>query len=241
MKTITTTIDNVNTSSKFLGEVNINNVDDFIRQYGIDTGSFRDLEVGDWFISKLNIDRERIVVFRVADLDTYVGSFSTATFQHHICIVPEISMMKAPMYEWAEDWESHGYGPSYVNQVIMPKIDEAMTNVFGDHLLDYTELLTVDAKGNTEPAVVKGILMSEMELFGENKLAIPAKEHYINKQLELFVKYPYLVEDDNWDWLRDISKYHNWTDFVYCDTNGTTGYAHSVDYICGIRPRFLLG
>lgn len=242
MKAITTTIEtnNVNTT-KFLGEVNINNVDDFVRRYGIDTGSFKDLEVGDWFISKVNVGRERIVVFRVADLDTYADTFSTAAFQHHICIVPEISMIKAPMYKWTEDWENHGYGPSYANQVIMPKLDKAMTEVFGDHLLEYSELLTVDAKGNVEPTLVKGILMSELEVFGENKLGLSEKEPYINKQLALFAKYPNLTEDDNWDWLRSISKYHNYTDFVYCDTNGNAGYGNSVDYTCGIRPRYLLG
>lgn len=239
MKNVTTI--NTDNVTKFLGEISINNVDQFVKQYGINTGSFKGLNVGDWFISKVNVGRERIVVFRIADFDPYTNSFSTASFQHNICIIPEISMIKAPMYKWAEDWESHGYGPSHVNQVIMPKLDKAMTEVFGDHLLEYSELLTIDAKGNVEPAMVKGILMSEMEVFGENKLALSEKEPCINRQLALFTKYPNLAEDDNWDWLRDISKYHNYTDFVYCDTNGAAGYGNSVDYTCGIRPRYLIG
>lgn len=226
---------------KFLGEVNANNVDNFIKRHGIDNGTFKDLYVGDWFVSVIKTDRERIIPFRIADFDIYHGSNSTAAKQHHVCIVPDTIMLTESMYDYSEDFKSNGYGSSKTNQVAMSMINKAMENIFGKHLLRYTEMLSSSIDGDVEEYTVKGILMSEIELFGTHEYALKEETCFIIKQLALFTEKPDLVNPtDNWIWLRDISRYYSSGTFVGCYSDGSPGSSIAYNTI-GVRPRFLLG
>lgn len=226
---------------KFLGEVNVNNADNFIKKHGIAEGTFKDLYVGDWFVSVIKTDYERIIPFRIADIDIYYG---TTVNKHHICIIPDAVMLLETIYKWCDDFFNKvaGYKQSDLNTIVMPKINKSMEDVFGKHLLEYSELLTVDAKGSIEPEMVKGILLSEMELCGAQEFTPNEYNGYINKQLTLFAERPeYINPTNTWFWLRDISKCNRacfvnrtpWLSYTLCDEIAKTSE--------GIRPRFLLG
>lgn len=219
---------------KFLGEVNIDNVDEFVEAHGIATGSFDDLYVGDYFISDIKVDRERTIVFRVADIDIYGDMVIEG--KHHVCIVPDTIVYKHPMHAF---WGGSGYRMSYMNKMIMPEINKAMEQVFGDHLLKYTELLSIDSHGYVEQDTVQNILMSEMEVFGNREYAVKEQDALVGKQLALFAQRPNFIIADIWNWLRDA---YSSTDSVVCGSANNAYRYHDLNTdIIGVRPRFLLG
>lgn len=217
---------------KFLGKVDINNVDEFVRTHGITSGSFDDLYVGDYFISTFKIDRERTIVFRVAETDMYHNT----TEQHSICVIPDTIIYMHSLHAY---WGGCGYRMSYMNKVIMPEINKAMELVFGDHLLKYPELLTIDNFGSVTEDTVQCILMSELEVFGNREYSHPENEVLFGKQLSLFAQRPNFIMCDIWNWLRDT---YGSTDSVACGP-GKCGDRYHVfnNDIIGVRPRFLLG
>lgn len=226
---------------KFLGEVNANNADSFIKKHGIAEGTFDDLYVGDWFISVVKTDRERVVPFRIADFDIYDGTSSTAAKQHHVCIVPDTVMLKGAIYG-SKDWEfkNNGYGPSEMNRTIMDKIDKAMESIFGKHLLTYTEMLSYGLDGDVKPSMVKGVLMSEIELKGYQIDTIEEDDVFIDRRLALFTEQSdFINPTDICFWIRGISDDGiNW--YAFCDTDRDID-AFCANYVFGVRPRFLLG
>jgi hypothetical protein len=155
-----------------LGSVTADNIDEFIETHGITKGTFDDLYLGDYFtgpdISYSKPRSTTITVtptYRVMDIDPYWSiSESTLYKKHHIIVVPDNSIgYFCNMYSTAD---------RFLTDSGIVAMNESLEETFGDHLLEYNELLSCSYAKN---------IYQDSNIYADmyNVKAIPVSAHEI--------------------------------------------------------------
>lgn len=171
-------------------------------------GSFTDLYIGDyWTING--------TVYRIADFDYFLksGDIEWCT-DHHVVIVPDVSMYKAPMNPSNDTTGAYAGSAMYTTNLATAK--STINTDFGSaHVLSHRDYLTT--------AVVSGRpsarawydstveLMTETMVYGALHYApapdgknVPANDTIGCKQLNLFRHRPDMISNRETYWLRDV-------------------------------------
>ena len=245
---------------KNLGTIDINNIDTFITEHGVSTGTFTDLYLGDYFTASYDGTNK---TFRVAGFDTHMQQGDTNVItRHHIEIVPDQALTSAPMNSTnttgvsANEENESGLGAfagSDMFQLVLPTVNTNLEAIFGGHLFSYREILSnamdANAPSGAHPTWkgassnwtwydVKAVLMSETEVYGS---AVWSSSGYDTgcgiHQIPLFAIEPRFINLRYWYWLRSVASAAG---FCNSGTYGDASY-HYAAYSSSVRPRFLLG
>lgn len=209
----------------------------------ISSGEFDDLFVGDYIIVNN-------ITWRIAGFDTYLNKGDQLLTTHHAAIVPDSNLTSGAM-NWDGSAEG-GYVASLVYQNDLPTVlTDYITPVFGDHIIEYTALLTkgINPTGYNRTGANTGCsnssdwynrkldLMDECEVYGcpihsssseDCGLAYP--------QLPLFALAPQYIPNGEAYWLKDVSTATSYA----CVSGGGIAYALWTAAFNGVRPRFLI-
>ena len=209
----------------------------------ISSGTFEDLFVGDYII-KNNI------TWRIAGFDIHLNKGHQPLTIHHAVIVPDSNLTDGAMN--SEGSTEGGYVGSLVYQNDLPTVlTDYITPVFGDHIIEYTALLTkgINPTGYNRTGANTGCsnssdwynrkldLMDECEVYGcpihsssseDCGLAYP--------QLPLFALAPQYIPNGEEYWLKDVSTATSYA----CVSGGGIAYALWTASLSGVRPRFLI-
>lgn len=210
----------------------------------ISNGTFEDLFVGDYII-KNNI------TWRIAGFDIYLDRGEQLLKTHHAVIVPDSNLTNGAM-NWDGSAEG-GYVASLVYQNDLPTIlTDYITPVFGDHIIEYSALLTngINPTGYNRTGANTGCsnsydwynrkldLMDECEVYGcpiHSSSSEDCGTAYT--QLPLFALAPQYILTDESYWLKDVSTATSYA----CVGKGGIAYSlWTAAGHLGVRPRFLI-
>ena len=210
----------------------------------ISSGTFEDLFVGDYII-KNNI------TWRIAGFDIYLDRGEQLLKTHHAAIVPDSNLTSGAM-NWDGSAEG-GYVASLVYQNDLPTVlTDYITPVFGDHIIEYSALLTngINPTGYNRTGANSGCsnscdwynrkldLMDECEVYGcpiHSSSSEDCGTAYT--QLPLFALAPQYILTDESYWLKDVSTATSYA----CVGKGGIAYAlWTAAGHLGVRPRFLI-
>lgn len=221
----------------------------------ISNGTFEDLFVGDYII-KNNI------TWRIAGFDVYLHKSDIELTKHHAIIVPDKRLTDTRMN--GTDTTENGYINSGGCRNLPEVLDNYITPVFGNHVIEIRNLLTrgINATGYNRYGTNSGCsnevrwysrkvdLMNEVQVFGS---IIWSSSGYDigsdNCQLPLFRLAPEFIADRSyenlhkdedpeltWYWLRDIASASRYA--------GVDTYGNSSSYLAskaaGVRPYFYI-
>ena len=230
----------------------------------IKSGKFDDIYVGDYFTG------ESGKIWLIADLDNYwhqgykngdnTGYNNMGLSTHHATIIPDGSLMGAPMNQKKEnkDTTEGGYAGSEMirtlDETILP---EYITPDFGTHVLEYQNLLSaaVDTACSNMYGQTTGAssvwqwdsrkldLMSEVNVFGTTVWSSSGNDVGLdNRQYAIFQLRPELINQT-----MNGTPFTYWLKAVADSTHfAFVGYlGEASTYVAsssrGIRPRFLIG
>ena len=233
-------------SATDLGTVSIDNIDSFITSHGFNTGAFDDVYIGSYFTASYD---STTITFRIAGLNWYCGhEDSILCNTPHAVIVPDQILTSASMN--SSDTNSGAYSGSKMVSSTIPTVITNLTNIFGDHLLSFNEIVSSNGTTGTTTITTKAILMNELEVFGTKPYSDVSKggpDGIVGKQLPLFSsdstkKKAYDTSGTaQWWWERDCySSDSGGFCSVYSTTGGSATYGGAY-YSGGVRPRFLIG
>ena len=210
----------------------------------ISSGEFDDLFVGDYIIVNN-------ITWRIAGFDIYLDRGEQLLKTHHAVIVPDSNLTNGAM-NWDGSAEG-GYVASLVYQNDLPTIlTDYITPVFGDHIIEYSALLTngINPTGYNRTGANTGCsnscdwynrkldLMDECEVYGcpiHSSSSEDCGTAYT--QLPLFALAPQYILTDESYWLKDVSTATSYA----CVGKGGIAYAlWTAAGHLGIRPRFLI-
>lgn len=211
----------------------------------ISSGEFDDLFVGDYIIVNN-------ITWRIAGFDIYLDRGEQLLKTHHAVIVPDSNLTNGAM-NWDGSAEG-GYVASLVYQNDLPTIlTDYITPVFGDHIIEYSALLTngINPTGYNRTGANTGCsnsydwynrkldLMDECEVYGcpiHSSSSEDCGTAYT--QLPLFALAPQYILTDESYWLKDVSTATSYA----CVGKGGIAYAlWTAAGHLGVRPRFLIG
>lgn len=202
----------------------------------IAAGTFDGLYIGDyWTIGSK--------VYRVAGFDIFLGMGSPTAFSaHHAVIVPDASLISAPMNP--TDTTEGGYAGSDVFTNVLAQANDMVESAFGEaHVLSHPEVLSTSVSSSGVPTAwawsqIKCNLLSEGQTFGRSISAPNRFNVGIDYSLfPLFSVAPqFLIAGANY-WLKDIVSTTSFAMVSY--TGAANGAAASASQ--GIRPYFCLG
>ena len=210
----------------------------------ISSGEFDDLFVGDYIMVNN-------ITWRIAGFDIYLDRGEQLLKTHHAVIVPDSNLTNGAM-NWDGSAEG-GYVASLVYQNDLPTIlTDYITPVFGDHIIEYSALLTngINPTGYNRTGANTGCsnscdwynrkldLMDECEVYGcpiHSSSSEDCGTAYT--QLPLFALAPQYILTDESYWLKDVSTATSYA----CVGKGGIAYAlWTAAGHLGIRPRFLI-
>ena len=210
----------------------------------ISSGEFDDLFVGDYIIVNN-------ITWRIAGFDIYLDRGEQLLKTHHAVIVPDSNLTNGAM-NWDGSAEG-GYVASLVYQNDLPTIlTDYITPVFGDHIIEYSALLTngINPTGYNRTGANTGCsnsydwynrkldLMDECEVYGcpiHSSSSEDCGTAYT--QLPLFALAPQYILTDESYWLKDVSTATSYA----CVGKGGIAYAlWTAAGHLGVRPRFLI-
>lgn len=236
-------------NSKYRGK----EITDLNKMYAnIRNGTFDDIFPGDYFNAHIvgdGIDYNGPVL--VADCNTYINRGDTPITDNHIVVTPYIPLTSA--YMNSTNITTNGYCGTHVYNNVIPKIDTALTNFFGDHLMTHRDLLSYKSSDTVASGAgagwqgasidwkwvdVKSVLMSIAEVIGNNTGCSSIYDiGMANSQFALFRMNPTLINANrNWYWTKCVA---NATYFVSFGGYGDV-YGSYASYVGGVRPRFLI-
>lgn len=210
----------------------------------ISNGTFEDLFVGDYII-KNNI------TWRIAGFDIHLNKGDQPLITHHAVIVPDSNLTSGAM-NWDGSAEG-GYVASLVYQNDLPTVlTDYITPVFGDHIIEYSALLTngINPTGYNRSGANTGCsnscdwynrkldLMDECEVYGcpiHSSSADDCGTAY--PQLPLFALAPQYILNGDAYWLKDVSSA---TSYACVNDNGIAYALWTAAGHLGVRPRFLI-
>ena len=212
----------------------------------ISSGDFEGLHVGDYFTADTKTitattssvivnETKKPITYRLAHFDYYRNYISD--LGHHCVVVPDDNIGTSCMYKTSTN--ANGYVGSYYYTDVSPKVDDILTEVFNDHLLPFSEVVTLDNTGKcTFVHDLKHIIMDEWEVFGVIQYTTnPLLDRgFVGEMLSLFRSTNYRKASANW-WLRSLCGAPG---FCYVTPSGGVS-SNRASYTYGVRPRFLIG
>ncbi len=210
----------------------------------ISSGKFEDLFVGDYII-KNNI------TWRIAGFDVYLHKGDTELTKHHAIIVPDKHLTTAQMN--STNTSAGGYVGSEMYKTVLPSVlSTYITPVFGNHVIEYRNLLTnsINATGYNRFGTNSGCsngwdwysrkldLMNEVQLFGSITWSSSGYDIGTdNCQLPLFRLAPeYITNRSYWCWLKAVTTA---SAFAYVLRNGYSNN-NNASGVGGVRPCFYI-
>lgn len=203
-------------------------------------GSFKDMFIGDyWTIGGK--------VYRIADMDYFYNTGSTAFTKHHLVVVPDKNMY-SNMMKSAGTTEG-GYVNSDMRLTGLASAKTTITSAFGsDAVLTHKEYL-VNAVSSGKPSGRSLVdadveIMNEIMVFGtriygvcNDGSASAALYTFSTKQFSLFRLNPKMIHTRESYWLRDVVSSNTFA----CVSGYGGATCDNADYAIGVRPYFCIG
>ena len=224
----------------------VSEVETFISEHGISTGTFKDLYIGDYVTLKDGTYNKEWIV---AGLNY---NLNRGCQVNHVAMIPRLNLLKSVMN--STNTTTGGYYNSYMNQTTIPTVVTNMKNVLGNHMLTFRALVsdTVNtsaysmAGANWKGSVTgtwtwrnfNAILMSEVQVYGSMIWSSSAYDIMSACEQLPYFRYHRIREDTGADyWLSGVA---NPTAFAFVSSSGSALYAYASDSHC-VRPLILLG
>ena len=220
----------------------------------IANGTFRDIFPGDYITKQVTISGTAYTVnWVIADCDYWINKGDTAVTAHHVAIVPQALIFKAPMNNTNTTEGCYAGSEMYKN--VIPACATGIVNAFGaDHILTFRDHLTRDLNASVVSSgitVLTGApnwsgawysqqcnLMSEAMVYDGPHCASSALDNIIaTRQMSAFRLSERLINYNNqWWWLRDVV-----SSALFAVVGGGGAHADSAsDALVGVRPFALL-
>lgn len=220
----------------------------FLNTHGVSNGLFTDLYLGDYFTLK---DGTYNKEWEIAGFDTYLHKGDTELTKHHLALIPKTNLLTS--YMNATNDTTGAYYNSYMHQTVIPKVDTAMANILGSHLLErrafLSNTMTKDvASGagsgwtgaSTEWAwyTVKSCLMSEVAVYGSKVFSSSFRD--IGEDCERLPIFQFKGHSytRQWFWLRAVASSSN---FAGAGGNGDAVTSTASASRGGVRPLICVG
>ena len=214
----------------------------------ISSGKFTDLFVGDYFKAMINGNE---ITCRIAGFDVFLhNGYPTYIENHHVVIVPDEALMNASMND--TNVVGGGFKASKMCTTTLKTIDGYLQTIFGEHLLQYRELISHQTDGSINSMYrtstgaasswewndMTSMLMSEVEVFGAKQMSSSGYDNGIGMtQLPLFRLAPEFINAGRFHWwLRAVVSS---THFATVDGRGKVNGGGASDTF-GVRPRWIL-
>ena len=210
-----------------------------IQKTAIQTGTFEDLWLGDYWI----IDG---TTWRIVDIDYWYSCGDSKFVSHHAVIMPDTPLYSASMNE--TDITNGGYTGSGMYTSGLTDAKDIASAAFGNNILTHREYLT-NAVADGHPSAGDWFdstldLPNEIMMYGchiyasaNNGTTIPNKYTIGKTQLALFMVSPKMISNGETFWLRDVVSS---VDFASVDNHGSTSY-YGASNSFGVRPVFAIG
>ena len=236
--------------------------------------SFDDIYVGDYIKTNKNGHE---VIWLIADLNNYLHSGYTDLDECHATIIPAMPFKNEKMNELLDGKNTTGVvdkeltlqtkdnqtrtdigayvGSKMKQETLKAILDDYITPVFNDHIIEYTNLLAdqMDTSRSNQLGVTTGAssswawydskldLMSEVNVYGSTVWSSSGYDIGIdNRQYAIFKLKPEFLNSYGTSrfnyWLKAVVSFANFTQ-VRSDGYANATYASS---LLGIRPRFLI-
>ena len=227
----------------------------------IESGTFEDLYIGDYFDKSIttSLGGTETVRLILAGFDLYWNNGDTALTRHHAVVVPK-DCFKTTAKMNDSNVTTGGYAGSKMHTTVLPIYEAALKNVLNNHIIAYRGLLTtsVSETGNSNAgAGYTGYannwewkdtnlrLMSEIQVYGSNVFSSSFYDTgEANIQFPLFRLAPDLKVaglghngSRMWYWLSAVASA---AAFAYCYYDGIS-YSDAAAGDGGVRPHFCIG
>lgn len=223
---------------------NLGNVLTSTQKTAIQTGTFEDLWLGDyWEINGVN--------WRIVDFDYWYNQGDTAFTSHHLVIMPDTSLYTAKMNDTSST--TGGYKGSQMYTTNLGSAKTAITSAFSTNVLSHRDYLItavttgVPSAGEWGDSTVE--LPNEIMIYGSSVYTPASNGTTIVKryttgrtQLALFNVAPKFINSTEGGqrtnyWLRDVASDQRFV--CVTDYGPVTDTAASLEY--GVRPVFAIG
>lgn len=233
-----------------LGTVTADNIDSFMSNHGICTGTFKDIYLGDYFTITYNGQDKTMLV---ADLDPYWGvADSGISDTHHVLIVPETYFQTSVMFDGSNS-NIYLYLESNVHRYATPTIDKYLSNTFSDYLLYYYESAAGSVSNNDKTSLGNGRYLTKVRSITMNGREIGMKaispnydewlgETILPRTISLFnADNSYLEIGTGW-WLREITTPYTSDKYTYyLNSTYLIPPSRSFTNSLALRSRFIIG
>ena len=220
----------------------------FLTTHNVSSGLFTDLYLGDYFTLK---DGTYNKEWEIAGFDTYLHKGDTEMTKHHLALIPKTNLLTS--YMNATNDTTGAYYNSYMHQTVIPKVDTAMANILGSHLLERRALLANTMNkdiasgagagwsgGSTSWAwyTVKSCLMSEVAVYGATVFG--SSGYDVGEDCERLPIYQFKGHSytRQWFWLRAVASS---SAFANARDNGTAVGTSASNSGGGVRPLICVG
>lgn len=209
----------------------------------IDSGSFNDLYIGDYWTIPITINGTTVNVnWRIADIDYYLHAGDTPLTAHHLVIVPDTILYNAAMN--STHTNSGGYKASQMYTTNLGTAKTAINTAFPDMVLTHRDIIPGNPTVETPWVDSTVELLNEIMAYGTQ---IQGPCNYAGQynvffttaksQLALFRLAPWFGVADDAYWLRDVVGEPSFTAVAPDGLAQSWGAANEK----GVRPYFLLG
>ena len=176
---------------------------------------------------------------RVADCDYYLNTGDIPLTIHHVVVVPDTNMFRAPMN--ATGTTEGGYVGSKMRTTYLRRAEAIFKACFGEnHVLSHREFLVNAVSSGKESAgawydsTVE--LMDERMVWGTASYANTSLPSVSNKQLTLFKNNSAYIKAGSTYWLRTV---YNGSNFAFVLNSGARS-DNNANISIGVRPAVLI-
>ena len=220
----------------------------FLTAHNVSSGLFTDLYLGDYFTLK---DGTYNKEWEIAGFDTYLHKGDTEMTKHHLALIPKTNLLTS--YMNATNDTTGAYYNSYMHQTVIPKVDTAMANILGSHLLERRALLAnamtkdiasgagagwTGASSGWAWYTVKSCLLSEVAVYGSKVFS--SSFYDVGEDCERLPIYQFKGHSytRQWFWLRAVASS---SDFALASDAGNAGNTSASNSDGGVRPLICVG
>ena len=220
----------------------------FLDEHNVSSGLFTDLYLGDYFTLK---DGTYNKEWEIAGFDTYLHKGDTEMTKHHLALIPKTNLLTS--YMNATNDTTGAYYNSYMHQTVIPKVDTAMANILGSHLLERKALLSnamtkdiasgagagwTGASSGWAWYTVKSCLLSEVAVYGSKVFS--SSFYDVGEDCERLPIFQFKGHSytRQWFWLRAVASSSS---FASASNDGNASSDNASYSGGGVRPLICVG
>ena len=220
----------------------------FLTTHNVSSGLFTDLYLGDYFTLK---DGTYNKEWEIAGFDTYLHKGDTEMTKHHLALIPKTNLLTS--YMNATNDTTGAYYNSYMHQTVIPKVDTAMANILGSHLLERRALLAntmnkdiasgagagwTGASSGWAWYTVKSCLLSEVAVYGSKVFS--SSFYDVGEDCERLPIFQFKGHSytRQWFWLKAVASSST---FAGAGSDGGAGGYGASGSNGGVRPLICVG